>query len=84
MKHTVFFFRRLFRIIHLFWIAVCVDALYILRCVLTVFAAPGEAMSAGICLSAVHGMTEHVLMSTALLLLGSICAQILRRSRSGL
>ncbi len=81
MKHTGIFFDRLSRIMHLFWIAACGNALYILRYILTIVSLPGEAMAAGMRLSAVHGMTEHVLMSAALLLLGGICAQFLHRSR---
>ena len=81
MKHTPVFFRRFSRIMHLFWIAACGNALYILRDILTIISMPGEAMAAGMRFSAVHGMTEHVLMSMTLLLLGGICAQILHRSR---
>ena len=80
MRNSTSFFRRFSRILHLCWIASCGNALYILRYILTIVSLPGEAMSAGMRFSAVHGMTEHVLMSMTLLLLGGICAQILHRS----
>ena len=80
MRNSTSFFRHFSRILHLFWIAACGNALYILRYIHIFLTAPGEAMTAGMRFSAVHGMTEHVLMSMTLLLLGGICAQILHRS----
>ncbi len=81
MKHTAVFFRRFSHVMHLFWIAACGNALYVLRYILTLCSSPGDAMAAGMRLSAVPGMTEHVLMSAVLLLLGGICSHLLQRSR---
>ena len=81
MRETVFFFSCFSRIMHLFWLAACGNALYILRYILTLCTSPGDAMAAGMRFSAVPAMTEHVLMSAVLLLLGGICSHLLRRSR---
>ena len=80
MRNSTSFFRRFSRILQLFWIAVCGNALYILRYIHTFLAAPAKAMSAGMRLSCVPAMTEHVLMSAALLLLGGIGCHLLYRS----
>ena len=80
MRNTASFFHRFSRILQIFWIAACGNALYILRYVHTFLAAPDEAMSAGMRLSFVPAMTEHVLMSAALLLLSGIGCHLLHRS----
>ena len=80
MRNTASFFRRFSRILQIFWIAACGNALYILRYIHTFLASPAEAMAAGMQLSLVPAMTEHVLMSAALLLLGGIGCHLLYRS----
>ena len=74
------FVRRISRLMRIFWLAAVCDAAYVLYFVRQFAEAPAEAMARGASLSAVPAMTEHVLMSAALLVLAGAAAEILRRT----
>lgn len=71
-KRSVWTDRALFRqlysnLLHLFWAAALVDALYIFAHVSLILFCPSAAMARGMYLSAVLPMIEHILMSVLLL-----------------
>lgn len=69
------------RLMQILWIAVVCDAAYILRCVLIFTADPAASVARGFSVARVPAMTEHILMSAALLLLGGTVQQLLRRTK---
>ena len=67
------------RLMQAMWIAVLCDAAYILRCALAFSEAPAASVARGFSAARIPAMTEHILMSAALLLLGGVAQHLILR-----